>query len=331
MKILADATLPKVTYNDFFNYTQYSNNKELQTQLKSCDILICRSTLKITEELLSNTKLQCIATASSGTDHIDHQLLKKHNITLFDAKGVNARAVADYIMACIAALRRQKYDLTGKAGIIGMGCVGTEIYKRLTQAGFNVYGYDPFKQEHDLLRELQQCSTIFVHANLHNTQPFPSYNLINNVFLKSSHAKIIINASRGGIVDEEHLLTHPEIIYCTDVYNNEPNIDPRIIEKATICTPHIAGHSIEAKYNTMVQLSKKIHQQYNITQPLDSVCNTSNTQEIIYSNAWEEQMLNIYDPMLETSKLKQATDKQQAFLALRQAHMHRHESIVSLK
>lgn len=277
MKILADVTLPGLedSFPSPFILSVYSNPIELAQQLAHQDILLCRSTLKVDKALLKSHSLRCIATASSGTDHLDHPFLKHQNIRVIDAKGSNATAVADYVIACIAYLDQKQLLKGNKAGIIGFGKVGTQVDARLKAADFQNVLFDPPKSERDpffltaSLEELYDVDILCIHAELHHQQPYSSFNLIDRAFLAQlKPGCIIINASRGGIVNEEALLkSSPSLIYCTDVYLNEPKIDSRIVERSLICTPHIAGHSIEAKRSAVTMVSEQIHQMFGIPIP----------------------------------------------------------------
>lgn len=335
IKILADASLPELSafFPAPFTLTLYQTQQELHDLLPFHDILLCRSTLRINEELLANSSIQSVATASSGTDHIDHEYLRQHNITLFDAKGSNARAVADYVVSTLAA-----HPPSGNlAGVIGVGEVGSRVVERLQAANFNVICFDPFKAQQDTqhhyvtLAELAACDLICLHANLHESAPFPSKHLLNTDFLMQLKSGVtIINASRGGIIDEEALLkTETTITYCTDVYCNEPSIDPRIIDFATICTPHIAGHTIEAKLAAIIQVSQQLHQYYGLTTTTIQAGlpykGGDPSRKTTSQKTWQEHVLNIYNPMADTLKLKAAMDKQAAFLTQRKAHQHRHD------
>ncbi len=337
IKILADASLPELEnlFSIPFALTRYQTNQDVADLLPSHNVLLCRSTLIVNARLLSNSYVDCVATASSGTDHIDADYLYQQNIQLFDAKGSNARSVADYVVSVLAV-----HEPIGKlAGVIGIGEVGSRVVERLQAAGFKVICYDPLKKDRNThhyygtLNELTSCDLICVHANLHESSPFPSKHLINEAFLCQLKSGVtIINASRGGIVDEEALLqTTKKITYCTDVYCNEPTIDPRIIHFAKVCTPHIAGHSIEAKQAAMVQISQQLHHYYDL--PMNSAidnlslqvtgCQDINAQQQLVT--WQDHVMQIYNPLIETQALKSAIDKRGAFLAQRKLHQERHD------
>jgi erythronate-4-phosphate dehydrogenase len=334
LKILADASLPNldVLFQAPFTLTRYGNHRMLQNALPHHDILLCRSTLHVTPKLLENTQLTCIATASSGTDHIDATYLKTHDIALFDAKGCNAEAVTDYVRSTLAYLKQQNKLPSLQAGVMGVGKVGSRVAKQLKQLGFSVVLYDPPKAARDSnftsssFEAFMQCDVLCIHANLHQDAPYPTRHALDTSFFENIKPNaVIINAARGGIVDEQALLnTTMPFIYCTDVYQNEPNINPELIAHATLCTPHIAGHSIEAKEDAVFYVSQAIHQHFNLTPPTPPTRHMVPKPISASSTTGYEHALELYNPELETNALKQAQDKHEAFLTLRKAHQQRH-------
>lgn len=332
MNILADASLPHLDklFQAPFHLTTYQDHHTLIEALPHHDVLLCRSTLQVTAKLLRNSKLTCVATATSGVDHIDLNYLKSQNIKLLDAKGCNAEAVSDYVLSTLAYLDTH-HKLPGKRiGIMGAGKVGFHVSARLRALGFEVFLYDPPKAHitpHFVscsLEDFSSCDVLCIHANLHNTQPYPTQNFLNTVFLQSLKTNtVIINAARGGILDEHALLNLKQtLIYCTDVYQTEPKINPDIVNYALLCTPHIAGHSIEAKSNAVLHLSQALHQHFKLAPPemLTYPTLTLNSPD----HSWQAQALTHYNPIHETIKLKQASNKHAEFMSLRQAHRHRH-------
>ncbi len=334
MKILADADLPYLSqlFPKPFEITTYRTHAALQSLLPSHDVLLCRSTLRVNEALLTDSRIQCVATPSSGTCHIDKTYLQSHQIQLFDAKGCNAQAVADYVTSTIAWLEKNVTMRRKLAGVIGVGEVGSQVAGRLRSAGYDVIGYDPYQTMANPLYErcsfqaLAQCDVLCIHANLHNLDPYPSFNLINADFISQlKPGVVLINASRGGIVNEDDLLnTATPIHYCTDVFIGEPDINPRIVEFATLCTPHIAGHSIEAKHNAIIQLSVHLHSLLNLKPPYglkDRVAEDS----VISNTLWRDIVLKRYNPYHETISLKKEFDKEKTFIIQRQLHTTRHD------
>lgn len=337
MKILADASLPniKTLFDSTFKLTLYNTQEDVSRLINDQDILFCRSTLKITAELLTNCAIQCVATASSGTDHIDTDYLQQQGIFLLDAKGTNARSVADYVVSTLAWLVNSGKPLGKKIGIIGVGAVGSQIIARLRPLNVNMICFDPLKAAQDKsfsscsFEELTTCDIVCIHANLHTSTPFPSRHLLDaSFFSRLKTNMIIINAARGDIVNEQDLLNAKhDITYCTDVYTHEPEIDTNIIDYATLCTPHIAGHSIEAKETAVMQIAQRLHEHYKKDMPLIRLSPSKHEQTLLSRLNWVDAALSLYNPYPETIGLKQAIDKKQAFLTLRKAHTIRHDFI----
>jgi len=327
MIVLADADLPMIdqALSTHFDVVTYTNQDDLRRKIEEADILICRSTMTIDEQLLKGTSIQLVATATSGTNHIDTSFLSQQRIALVTAKGVNASAVTDWNLAVLSHIAP---FLTGnRIGIIGMGHVGSLMKQRLSLLGYEVVANDPLLASqphvnHVPLNRLAQCDAIFVHANLHYDPPYASDNLVNQSFLELLHPTcFLINAARGGIVNEFDV-SKTDVIkrYCTDVYVNEPAIDASIVDNALICTPHIAGHTVEAKINAVIKVSEAIHRHFN--RPMPAVDYLQNAMVInLSSQSWQQDILTHYDPMQETILLKEARDKSGAFIQLRQSHL----------
>jgi len=335
MKILADASLPGLphAFPAPFDLSLYEQASDLHTHLHGQSILLCRSTLHVDESLLEGHLLRYVATASSGTDHIDHHSLEILGIQLLDAKGSNATAVADYVVSCVAYLQKYEQFSGLKAGIIGMGAVGSKVAQRLQTLNFDVISYDPPKTKRDAdylscsMDELLDCDLICVHANLHDNAPDASRNLLNKSFLKKlKPGTAIINASRGEIVNEDDLLSLDNpILYCTDVFTDEPEINEKIVDYATLCTPHIAGHSQEAKYRAVQMISEQLHHHYHLRLPEYDTVKVSHIPEFKPGKSWQDYVLSLFNPVDDTVGLKLANDKTEAFIKLRKAHLNRHD------
>jgi len=323
MKLLADASLPGLAacFPAPVELTLYHDMDELLHALPGQDALLCRSTLKVNEALLSQASLSCVATASSGTDHVDADALNNRGIRLLDAKGSNASSVADYVLASLAWLEKNTAFRGKKAMVIGYGMVGSLLAQRLQALDFAVIAYDPLKQGFDscALDEIADCDLICVHASLHDDFPHPSRHLLDaRVLALLRPDAAVINASRGDIVDEPALLRlMPPIYYCTDVFAAEPNCSAGIIEFSTLCTPHIAGHSVEAKRDALRMVSEKLHAFYHLEAP---IWPPGDEAAFVWDEAWQDAILALYNPVDETVALKMAADKREAFLRLRGMH-----------
>jgi erythronate-4-phosphate dehydrogenase len=330
MKIIADASIAidERLFPPPFQLLKVPQDS-IGHQLHDAEILLCRSTLKVDRDLLTNSNIKIVASATSGIDHIDQECLNKRSITLLDAKGANATAVADYITALIASLNMPIKTI----GIVGVGFVGTAVKHRLETLNYQCLVCDPprakresFKSEE--LETLAGCDLISLHTPLTFSGEYPSFNLIDDTFLsKMKTGSVLVNAARGGVVDEIAMLKHAHRIhYCADVFCNEPTINLELVKKCTIATPHIAGHSIEAKQRAIKILSKKIHQHYHL--PIPTYDKTQNLEKNLLHSDWQQNVLNLYNPRLESEQLKSASSAKHAkelFLTLRKKHTTRHE------
>lgn len=349
MRVLIDASLPRIHeyLSEYFDLSIYDNYADLVAKIADVDILVCRSTLKVNENLLKNSRLKCVATASSGSDHIDKQYLQSKQIKVIDAKGTNAQAVCDYVLATLVWLHKQGYYSRNKVGIVGLGFVGSKLWKILNFLGFEVIGYDPLKNSHDYyksckLEDLYSVDIVCIHANLHANSPYPSLDLFNADLLKKlKPGVIIINAARGGIVNEVDLLQIDNIVYCTDVFLSEPNINKQIISYTKLCTPHIAGHTIEAKINAVKKIALELVTMFakslfkkTINPALFSIENNNHAfgyheefgDNINFKNLeFQNTILSRYNPFFETQVMKLADDKCKAFIELRKKHNFRHD------
>lgn len=331
IKMMADASMQNLTrfFGDQFEITQFTNERDLREKLAGHSLLLCRSTLKVASDLLTDHQIKCVATVSSGTDHI----IQGYPIKVIDAKGANARSVADYVVTCVAYCQLRAYLCGWQVGIIGAGAVGSAVALRLESLGFKVKFYDPLRSEQDPSfatcewESLLDCDLLCVHANLQDHTPYPSRQMLNAAFLSQlKSGAVIINAARGDIVDEAALLNcQKTLYYCTDVYSNEPHVNTALIDYATLCTPHIAGHSIEAKINALYLVSQKI--QHWCGQKVTVLPNEKVLVDIPTTSfsSWQQAILSIYNPELETLALKQAHNVSQKFLELRKAHDFRHD------
>lgn len=321
-KLLIDATIPQIKkhFSKHFEITEYSNDEELRLLLPNQDALVCRTHTIIDSKILQNNQLSVIATASSGRDHILHS--DSLSIPILDGRGANAWAVSDYILSVLAHLKVLPHQ---SIGIIGYGPVGQTVSKRLTALNYSIKVYDPWVEIPVHLQanaqEIFECQVILIHCNHHQMSPYPSHHLLNaECFKKLSSDTIVINGARGSIVDEEALLNSRwEGQYCTDVYQQEPHINPDIIHRASICTPHIAGHSVEAKIRIIDIISNELHAFFGIKTSFQNTVE----RKIIPKESWQTAILNEYDPISET-KLIKADPRAENFVYLRKKHL-RHE------
>ena len=229
--------------------------------LKDTDVLIIRSITNVDEELLKNTPVKFVGTATIGTDHIDLDYLKSKNIFFADARGCNAYSVAEYVLASLLNLA-VKFDFSLKdksIGIVGVGNVGSKVAAFAEALGMTVLLNDPpLKRKGDKsnfveLDEIFKCDIVTLHTPLNLDGIDKTYHLFNNDNLnKLKDGAILINSSRGAVINNLDLLTAVEkknLKVVLDVWENEPDINIELVKNVLIATPHIAGYSYEGKVN----------------------------------------------------------------------------------
>lgn len=229
--------------------------------IKDADILIVRSITKVDRDLLRNTKVKFVGTATIGTDHIDLDYLKENKIVFADAKGCNAYSVAEYVIAALTNLA-VKLNLTLRdksIGIIGVGNIGSKVAGFTTALGMDVILNDPpLKRLGDtrIFAELDQifeCDIVTLHVPLNLTGEDKTFHLFDFEKLKKLKTNsILINTSRGAVINNSDLLKvidkkHLNVVL--DVWENEPDVNIELLKKIQIGTPHIAGYSYEGKVN----------------------------------------------------------------------------------
>jgi erythronate-4-phosphate dehydrogenase len=241
------------------------------------DILVVRSTTKVNENLLKNSKVRVVATATSGSEHLDKDYLKQNDIIFFDSIGSNALSVAEYcIFGILHWAFEHKIDIKNKIiGIIGYGNVGRRLAVLARHIGLKVIINDPplmnqkpdeIKNEtHVNLKELIASSDILsTHTPLSFDGEYPTFSLINEDNLKYLKRKaLLLHTSRGGVVEEKawlKLAANNHLTAIVDVWENEPQISSTAPMQAFIATPHIAGHSYDAKLRGSLMIARKLEE-----------------------------------------------------------------------
>lgn len=248
------------------------NNDMLKSE--NCFALFVRSTTIVNEDLLQNTSVKFVATGTSGIDHVDLDYLKNNNIKFSYALGANANSVAEYVMFSILfdvfSRRKNIHNLT--IGIIGYGNIGKKLARYCNRAQMNILINDPplkeqgfsFPEQYqysELDKLLLTADIITNHVPLKKNGEFPTLNLLNcENFQDIKENALFIHTSRGGVVCEKDLVkllkTREDVELVIDVYENEPEINEYLVQRAIIATPHIAGYSRNGKINGISMILK---------------------------------------------------------------------------
>ena len=265
IKIIADENIPflKGVLEPYSDITYLPGRLIGNEQLKEIDALLIRTRTKCTENLLKNTRVSFIGTATIGFDHIDTRYCENHQIKWTNAPGCNSSSVQQYIAAALLKMAGDfQFNLKDKTiGIVGVGNVGSKVAKLAKILGMNVLLNDPPRARNegdksfvDLDTLLNESDIITVHVPLNIVGGDKTYHLFNDRLIrKMKKGAWLINSSRGEVAETSSV----KRALCSaklggvvmDVWENEPDIDNELLDKAFLATPHIAGYSTDGKAN----------------------------------------------------------------------------------
>ncbi|MEQ8523162.1 4-phosphoerythronate dehydrogenase [Gracilimonas sp.] len=246
--------------------------------LNQADALLLRTVTHLTADTFPNPpkNLRFIGTGSSGTDHLDNEYLEEKGITLASANGCNARAVAEYVMTSILLWREKEQpdESFGSVGVIGVGKAGSAVVELLTNFGIDCVQYDPPRAEREpdfssvSLQEVLNCDILTFHVPLNRKGNYSTFHWLDEEKLKGRSYKLIINAARGGVINELALMKYyveGDIQdYILDVWEDEPDFNTEVAKHAFIATPHIAGYSEQAKVNATKLVCDQLAKFFNL-------------------------------------------------------------------
>ena len=269
--------------NSDFEYEVVDNidTEFLISKIKDCDGISIRTAKLSGEVIEAANNLKIISRHGVGYDNIDLEVSKKKNITLAITATANAVAVAEHVMFMILNIskRGSMYDDTVKSGkfsernklpktvelwnknilIAGFGRIGQALIKRCLGFEMNVFVFDPFvskefieKRGGTKVDNLSETSKDMDAMSLHIPLNDETKNIINYELLKSMKKNcIIINAARGGIVNEVDLdrALNENLIFGAglDVFETEPPTEnnPLLKNKKVFLSPHSAAFTEE--------------------------------------------------------------------------------------
>lgn len=247
--------------------------------LSDVDILLVRSVTKVNESLLEGSAVKFVGTATSGFDHVDTAYLADCNIGFTHAPGSNANSVVEYVFAAICTAEGKLESLLSgqPMGIIGYGNIGRALVSLCSALGISVRVYDPWLEESSVpdsasLEEVLSCDVITIHTSLTHQSPWPSYHMIDEKALGIiSSSSLLINASRGEVVDNAALLKRLSSVKgpcCVlDVWEDEPDISTALLELADLGTAHIAGYSLDSKFLATRMLCEAVTAHFELEEP----------------------------------------------------------------
>lgn len=221
-------------------------------------------------------QLRAVIRVGTGLDNVDVDFCRSEGIEVFNAAGANADAVAEYVTAMILYVKRGLHRLNPQdvaswnrfafrgqgiagqtVGIVGYGNIGKLLQQKLAGLGCTKFlVYDPYVPADMIAKAdavaaslpelLRQSDIISLHLPL-LPETHHSINAEKLDMLKDG--ALLINAARGGIVDEAALLvTNKDVTYVADTVENEPDVNPELLERENvIITPHIASLTADSE------------------------------------------------------------------------------------
>jgi len=251
--------------------------------VRDADILLVRSITRVDEALLSGSRVMLVGSATSGVDHVDTRYLMEQGIAFFSARGSNANAVVDYCLTALALLSQQRgRDLYScSAAVVGAGNVGGLLARKLVQLGIQCTVHDPLLTESaqsalraegvtlSTLTAALENDVVSLHVPLTLSGKYATWHLISSAQLQLLKRDcFLLNTSRGAVVDSEalksFLVKREDVAVALDVWEGEPYLDPELLARVALATPHIAGYSVEAKRRATEQLKEQIYRHLGI-------------------------------------------------------------------
>lgn len=255
MKIIIDDKIPYI-HGEFERWAEveYIDYHDITADcLKDSEVLVIRTRTLCDASLLEGSAVRMIATATIGMDHIDIDWCKSHGIKIVSAPGCNAPAVGQWVgdalrywaSSCGVTLKNEKI------AIVGYGQVGHEVEKQARSLGMKIELVDPYVECcHARVEDvIERCRIVTYHVPLNEETHY----MCDEKVLKLMNKRgLVINAARGGIIDEKALLSwlenNSDARAAIDCWEGEPMINKNLAKRVMIGTPHIAGYSAEGKW-----------------------------------------------------------------------------------
>ena len=332
MKIIIDSHIPHIQglIEPHAQVLYLEPNDITRDVVRDADALIIRTRTRCDASLLDGSQVRFIGSATIGTDHIDLDYCAAHGITVRNAPGCNAPAVAQWVFCAINAWMHQR-DISSTdgltLGIVGVGHIGSIVSRWARQLGFTVLLNDPPRENKEgslvdifsPLDELQRrCDIITFHTPITRDGQWPTWHLCDQAFLNGlTRCRLILDAARGPIADNAALLRwHGDV--ALDCWENEPVISRDLLEKAIVATPHIAGYSAEGKQRGTAMMLAALNESFGWDIPVPEIAAPA-------TGAAQVTLAGIassYDILADTAALKAAP---RDFESQRNHYLHRPE------
>jgi D-3-phosphoglycerate dehydrogenase len=255
------------------------------------DAMVVRGRTKVTPAVFdAASHLKAVGRAGVGVDNIDLAAARSHGVTVVNAPKSTSLAVAELALAFMFALARmvpkadatmkqgqwikkqlEGIELNGKTlGIVGMGNIGTALGQRAAALGMKVIGYDSLVAPDEIKKRGAEPVSL---ADLYAKSDFISYHLpltpeskgmVNGQALaQMKHGVRIVDAARGGILDETALLAAIEsgqvAAAALDVFATEPpGLSALVAHPNVVASPHIGAQTEEAQDRAAEDIASEV-------------------------------------------------------------------------
>lgn len=283
--------------------TNTISQDDLMTQLPSFDAICVRSATKVRQGLIDVCpNLKAICRGGVGLDNIDVDYAKNKGIAVINTPAASSRSVAELAFAHLFSIARSLYksnramptkgnaefkslkksyskgfELYGRTiGIIGFGRIGQATAELALSVGMNVIAVDPYIKEAKLKIGGEQHNAMVTLTTSSMDEMLSAADVITlhvpflgkpvlstQEFGKMKDGAVLINASRGGTVDEDAMLAALEsgklAAAGVDVFINEPTPRQDILSHDRISlTPHTGASTVEAQEKIGIELAEKL-------------------------------------------------------------------------
>ncbi|MFE9257256.1 phosphoglycerate dehydrogenase [Streptomyces sp. NPDC006879] len=288
---LSPATVDALGPDFEIRHCNGADRAELLPAIADVDAILVRSATKVDAEAIALAKkLRVVARAGVGLDNVDVSAATKAGVMVVNAPTSNIVTAAELACGLLVATarnipqantalkngewKRNKYtgvELSEKTlGVVGLGRIGVLVAQRMSAFGMKVVAYDPYVQPARAaqmgvkmlsLDELLQVAD-FITVHLPKTPE--TLGLIGDEALHKVKPTVrIVNAARGGIVDEAALYTALKEGRVAgaglDVYAKEPCTDSPLFElDQVVCTPHLGASTDEAQEKAGVSVARSV-------------------------------------------------------------------------
>ncbi len=296
-------------------YSPGLKGDDLLAAIADVDALVIRSGTQVTAEVIAAaSKLRVIGRAGIGVDNIDVPAATARGIVVMNTPGGNNITTAEHAIALMVSLARHIPQATAsmKSGqweksrfvglelfnrtlaVVGIGNIGRIVARRGRGLGMKVIGYDPFLSDTaragadvelvDFDEMLERADVISIHV----PRTPDTIGMLNDAaFERVRSGVLIVNAARGGIVDEGALLRALDAGRvggaALDVFEQEPPSadDPLIAHDKVICTPHLGASTEQAQVNVAIAVSEQVRD-YLIDGVVGAALNMPSVSKEVY-------------------------------------------------